>query len=87
MKSMEESQVKIRESHSQNLNCKVYIYENKKEEYFVISIPDLFWSIEVDYDLYGESLVEHLYLHLFNVLDEDEANELANRISQWTSEL
>ena len=48
---------------------------------------DLFWSIEVDYDLYGESLIEHLYLHLFNVLDEDEANELANRISQWTSEL
>ncbi|RIN22196.1 hypothetical protein BU070_09235, partial [Mammaliicoccus vitulinus] len=44
-------------------------------------------SIEVDYDLYGESLIEHLYLHLFNVLDEDEANELANRISQWTSEL
>ncbi|CPR11296.1 Uncharacterised protein [Staphylococcus aureus] len=53
----------------------------------MISIPDLFWSIEVDYDLYGESLIEHLYLHLFNVLDEDEANELANRISQWTSEL
>ncbi|RIN22436.1 hypothetical protein BU070_08830, partial [Mammaliicoccus vitulinus] len=32
--------MKIRENHSQNLNCKVFIYENKKEEYFVISIPD-----------------------------------------------
>ncbi|GGI38785.1 YueH family protein [Mammaliicoccus stepanovicii] len=79
--------MKIRESHSQKSNFKVYIYENKKEEYFVISIPDLFWSIKVDYDLYGESLIEHLYLHLFNVLDEDESEELANRISQWTSEL
>ncbi len=87
MKNMEVNLVKIRESHSDNLKCKVFIYENKKEEYFVISIPDLFWSIQIDYDLFGESLIEHLYLHLFNVLDEEEANELANRISHWTSEL
>lgn len=87
MKNMEEKKVKIRQSHSENVNCKVYIYENKKEEYLVISIPDLFWSIHVDYELYGDSLIEYLYIHLFNILDEEDANELAIRISHWTSEL
>ncbi|RXK18779.1 YueH family protein [Macrococcus sp. DPC7161] len=78
--------MKIRISNGENLTCKVYIHENKKEENFLVSIPDIFFSIQFDYDLYGESLVEHLYLHLFNILDHDDANELALRISQWTSE-
>ncbi|TDL93376.1 hypothetical protein ERX27_10630 [Macrococcus brunensis] len=79
--------MKIRQSNSDNLTCKVYIHENKKEENFIVSIPDIFFSIQYDYDLYGESLIEHLYLHLFNILDEKEAGELAMRIAQWTSEV
>ncbi|TDM14888.1 YueH family protein [Macrococcus bovicus] len=79
--------MKIRQSNSENLSCKVYIYENKKEENFIVSIPDIFFSIQYDYDLYGESLIEHLYLHLFNILDDKEAQELALRIAQWTSEV
>lgn len=78
--------MKIRNSIGENLQCKVYIHENKKEETFLVSIPGIFFSIQFDYDLYGEALEEHLYLHLFNLLDEKDASELALRIVQWTSE-
>ncbi|TDM12428.1 YueH family protein [Macrococcus lamae] len=79
--------MKIRQSNSDTLTVKVYIHENKKEETFLVSIPDIFFSIQFDYDLYGEALTEHLYVHLFNTLEEKEATELALRISQWTSEV
>lgn len=78
--------MKIRMNNGETLQCKVYIHENKKEETFLVSIPDIFFSIQFDYNLYGESLVEHLYLHLFNILDEKEANQLALSIAQWTAE-
>lgn len=78
--------MKIRMNIGEMLQCKVYIHENKKEETFLVSIPDIFFSIQFDYNLYGESLVEHLYLHLFNILDEKEANQLALSIAQWTAE-
>jgi len=79
--------MKIRQSNSDSLTVKVYIHENKKEETFLVSIPDIFFSIQFDYELYGESLTEYLYMHLFNILVEQEANELALRITQWTSEV
>lgn len=79
--------MKIRQSNSDTLSCKVYIHENKKEELFVVSVPDIFFSIEFDYELYGESLIEYLHLHLFNTLDEHDAQLLAMRIAQWVSEV
>ncbi|KAA1042609.1 YueH family protein [Macrococcus equipercicus] len=79
--------MKIRQSNSETLTVKVYIHENKKEETFLVSIPDIFFSIQFDYHLFGEALTEHLYVHLFNILDEKEAAELALRITQWTSEV
>lgn len=79
--------LKIRESHSDHYSAKVFIYQNKKEDYYVVSIPDLNWSILIDEALYGESLTEHLFVHLFNVIDEDEANTLALRITHWLQEV
>lgn len=32
--------MKIRNSIGENLQCKVYIHENKKEETFLVSIPE-----------------------------------------------
>ena len=55
-----EDQMKIRQSNSDSLTVKVYIHENKKEETFLVSIPDIFFSIQFDYELYGESLTEYL---------------------------
>ncbi|MBI5975255.1 YueH family protein [Staphylococcus canis] len=78
--------MKIRESHSEQYSAKVFIYQNKKEDYFVVSIPDLLWSIQIDGELYGEALTEHLFIHLFNVLEEDEAQVLALRITNWIQE-
>lgn len=79
--------MKIRQSNSETLSCKVYIHENKKEELFVVSVPDIFFSIQFDYELYGEALIEYLYLHLFNTLDEQDAHLLAMRVAQWVSEV
>ncbi|AVP36674.1 hypothetical protein DOS70_02300 [Staphylococcus felis] len=79
--------MKIRESHSEHYSAKVFIYQNKKEDYFVVSIPDLFWSIQIDYDIYGEALTEHVMVHLFNILPEDEAHTLALRITNWIQEV
>lgn len=79
--------MKIRESHSEHYSAKVFIYQNKKEDYFVVSIPDLFWSIQIDYDIYGEALTEHVMVHLFNILSEDEAHTLALRITNWIQEV
>ena len=79
--------MKIRKSISEGYECKVFIYHNKKEEYTVISIPDLNWSIQFEDDLYGESLEEHLVHSLFNLVDESLARELALRINQWTIEM
>lgn len=87
MKNLEVDLLKIRESHSEDYSAKVYIYQNKKEDYFIVSIPDLNWSILIDYTLYGESLTEHLFMHLFNVIDEDEAQRLALRITHWLQEV
>ncbi|UXR70136.1 MULTISPECIES: YueH family protein [unclassified Staphylococcus] len=78
--------MKIRESHSENYSAKVFIYENKKEDYFVVAVPDLNWSMMIDDQLFGEALTEHIVMHLFNVLDEQEAEVLALRITQWVQE-
>lgn len=82
-----EALMKIRQSNGTNLTVTVYIHENKKDETFLISIPDIHFSIMFDYNLYGEALVDHLFLHLFNILDEEDAQELALRITQYTSEV
>ncbi len=87
MKNMGEKRMKIRTNNGESLQCKVYIHENKKEETILVSVPDIFFSIQFDYDIYGDALVDHLYHHLFNILDEKEANQLALSIAQWTSEV
>ncbi|QLK85663.1 YueH family protein [Staphylococcus sp. 17KM0847] len=78
--------MKIRESHSEQYSAKVFIYDNKKEDFFVVAVPDLYWSIQINDDLYGDALTDHLAIHLFNVLDEEEAQILALRITQWVQE-
>nr|WP_207554626.1 MULTISPECIES: YueH family protein [Staphylococcus] len=80
-------QVKIRESHSEHLSVKVWLYHNKGEGYILVSIPDLHWSIQVDDTMFGETLTEHLLMHLFNVIDEQEAEVLALRITRWIQEV
>lgn len=79
--------MKIRESHSESFSAKVFLYHNQKEGYIVVSIPDIFWSMAIDDEVYGEALTDQLMIHLFNNLDEKEAHELALRITQWIQEV
>ncbi|ARJ51454.1 YueH family protein [Staphylococcus lutrae] len=79
--------MKIRESYSEHFSAKVWLYHNHKENYIVVSIPELYWSIQIADTLYGDALTEHLWIHLFNVIDEEEAQILALRITRWIQEV
>lgn len=80
--------MKIRKSYSNGEEVKVFIYENKKEEAFVIAVPSIEWSNFFTYEETGEKLTERLTDSLNrNGLDEQTACELARRIYQWTCEM
>ncbi|MBM7586584.1 hypothetical protein JOC86_003136 [Bacillus pakistanensis] len=77
--------MKIRKSITDGKDRTVYIYENKKEEYFMIAIPDINWSIMFTYE---QEMKENVQKTLANRgLDEAESTIIANRIFQWTTEM
>ncbi|MBO8177824.1 MAG: YueH family protein [Bacillus sp. (in: Bacteria)] len=79
--------MKIRKIFMDNKEEKVFIYENKKEEYFMVAFPSAEWSIQFTYDEFGESLINKLIKSLTNRLNEEQAEALALRIDQWTKEM
>lgn len=58
--------------------CTVYIAEF--ECAYIISIPELAFSMQMNSDLTGEEMVEELIIHLFTLLDEDESEQAAKAI-------
>lgn len=77
--------MKIRKHYYDKGEQKVFIYENKKEEYFVIAIPDINWSIQFSYQTFD---VERLILEtLPHTLHSDEKEIIVARIVQWTREM
>lgn len=50
------------------------------EETYIISIPELSFSMQVSSDLKEEEMAEELIIHLFTVLDEDESEEASEAI-------
>ena len=50
---------------------------NKKEEILCYFYSRFILVYQIDYDLFGELLIEHLYLHLFNVLDEERGKRIS----------
>ncbi|KAB7707864.1 hypothetical protein F9802_03895 [Bacillus aerolatus] len=80
--------MKIRKTYLQDEEVKVFIYENKKEETFVIAVPFVEWSISFTYDEAGETLIERLISSLSHSrLNSETAAEMAQRIYQWTREM
>ncbi|KKB39150.1 YueH family protein [Bacillus thermotolerans] len=80
--------MKIRKTFIQSEEVKVFIYENKKEESFVVAVPFAEWSAFFTYEEAGEELLERLHLSLSRTkLDEETAKALAHRIYQWTREM
>jgi YueH-like protein len=77
--------MKIRKSITEGKERAVYIYENKKEEYFMIAIPDINWSIMFTYE---QEMKENVQMTLEKRgIDEEESLIIANRIFQWTTEM
>ncbi|MGE8206671.1 YueH family protein [Heyndrickxia sp. NPDC080065] len=79
--------MKIRKTMLNEFELNIFIYENKKDEFFVVAIPTIEWSTTYTYDDYGDELLEKLVASLKLIIDEQEAQNLAHRIYQWTREM
>ncbi|WP_456271763.1 YueH family protein [Bacillus sp. AK031] len=78
--------MKIRNSLAGGIERKVFIYENKKEEYFMAAIPSLNWSSDFTYETADlrEMLKDSLQ---GSGLEEAEAEEISACIYNWTREM
>lgn len=77
--------MKIRKSLAGGKERKVFIYENKKEEYFMVAIPEIEWAVDFTYET--ENLKEVLLKSITSAVSKEEAAELAARIYNWTREM
>ncbi|WP_461201516.1 YueH family protein [Anoxybacillus sp. TBDG-1] len=82
------SKMKIRKTSIQQDSTQqnVYIYENKKEQYIVVAIPYLEWSMHATYDDFAH-IESRLQRSLANVLDEQYVRPLAMKLAQWMREM
>ncbi|BCB03106.1 YueH family protein [Bacillus sp. KH172YL63] len=77
--------MKIRKNFLEGMEQKVYIHENKKEAFILISIPSIEWSYSFTYE---EEEIEKKLCHSLNgKLSEEEASTISARIIQWTREM
>lgn len=79
--------MKIRKTMLKESELNIFIYENKKDEYFVIAIPAIEWSSTYTYDDFGDELIDRLTHSLNTKVNEEEAKTLAHRLNQWTREM
>lgn len=73
--------MKIRE-YTDDSN-KFYVYFQKLNQTLLIAIPDQFWSVEISNDLSIEEINETLLMQFFTFNDENEAEDLANKVTSW----
>ncbi|KRG09315.1 YueH family protein [Staphylococcus sp. NAM3COL9] len=59
------------------MHSNIYIYENTKAEIYLIALPELNWSLEIDTTLNEDDINDELVIHLFTLLDESTATEIA----------
>ncbi|WP_078431269.1 YueH family protein [Metabacillus halosaccharovorans] len=82
--------MKIRKANVKNDNItitNVYIYENKKEEYSLIAIPEIEWSTTISYEEKRDELYSRLITSLPKNTEQETADELARKVQQWVSEM
>lgn len=82
--------MKIRKANVKNDNMtitNVYIYENKKEEYSLIAIPEIEWSTTISYEEKRDELYSRLITSLAKSTEQETADELARKVQQWVSEM
>ncbi len=74
--------VKIRKAniqHEGQVISNVYLYENKKEEYTLVSVPDIEWSTVITYDEDTPSLLERLGVSLKHRISEEAYSQLSKK--------
>ncbi|MFI8577210.1 MULTISPECIES: YueH family protein [Rossellomorea] len=77
--------MKIRKNFLEGLEQKVYIYENKKDEFILIAVPDIRWSYSFTYD--EDNIQTKLLESLQERVSKESAETLSSRIVQWTREM
>ncbi len=65
----------------------VYIYENKKEEYILVAVPQLEWSKIIKYEEITDKTREHLQNSIAKRSNENIAISLSSKITQWIQEM
>lgn len=66
---------------------KIFLYENKKEYFFLAAVPELAWSGIVQYEDSLEDLKQNLLETLHSNFSQENVELLARRIYQWTREM
>lgn len=80
--------MKIRKTVINEQETNVFVYENRKEEYTLVAIPQIEWSYMIDYDVFRNEMVDKLVQSLEKTsVHKDEVEALANRLFQWTREM
>jgi hypothetical protein len=80
--------LKIRKTILYGNQIDIFIYENKKDEYFVLAIPELEWSTRFSYDEEDEELKERLTASLDKKASAGtDAGLLGQRLLQWAREM
>ena len=79
--------MRIKQLSEQNEFVNVYLYKNEKIKQIMIAIPDMFWSVEIDYiNTVISEIEEELVMQLFTFKDENEATRIASKLSEWIAQ-
>lgn len=73
----------IKQLSEQNEIINVYLYENVDHSYYMIAIPDMFWSVELNAQLNEQEINEELIMQLFTFKEESETLRIASQLSKW----
>ena len=75
--------LKIKEVQLAEVARQVYLYKNESERATLIAIPDLEWSMLLLDTQDEQELEMELVMHLFTIMDDDNAKHIARQIIQW----
>jgi YueH-like protein len=78
--------MKIRKTTVEGNQANVYIYENKKEEYTVVAVPSIHWSILIPYVEGREEIMKKIK-ETISIKDVEVLDDLAEKIYFWVREM
>jgi hypothetical protein len=79
--------MKIRKALLLEKETNIYLYENKKEEYTLVAIPNIEWSTRIPYEEETSLLKERLRQSLEKQADQSDVLNLTLKILQWVREM